>query len=266
MLQRPIVTVGGLIIASDGDILLVRSTKWRDLFSLPGGKVEEGETREQAFIREIWEETGLKVTHIRFAIVQDCIFPEKFWEKRHFVMNDFIAELDPSCLKEQVQLNDEAYSFIWISPKEALKLPLHHECRVLIEWYLSHNLTAGSTNFGILGIHQHQISCIVGVYPEERQCEQMLLIDAKIKIDFSPSLISGEVKDTIDYVLIAQICTELAQRKQYFLLEALASDILDECLRRFESVWAWVRIHKPSAIPSAAYAFVELERHRKGLK
>src|SRR5262245_2895813 len=131
MFRRPLVTVGGLIVAPDGDILLVRSKKWHDLFSLPGGKVEWGESREQAFIREIYEETSLKITNVRFAIVQDCIFSPEFWRKGHFVMHDFIADLDPSCSKQQVKLNDEAYHFDWIAPQKALTLPLHRECRVL---------------------------------------------------------------------------------------------------------------------------------------
>lgn len=260
MFERPLVTVGGLIVAPDGEILLVRSKKWHDLYSLPGGKVEWGESRKVAFIREIWEETRLKIINLRFAIVQDCIFSEEFWQKRHFVMNDFIADLDPSCPKEQVQLNDEAYAFIWIAPRQALNLPLHHECRVLIEWHIAH---LNRPSYGILGIHQHQIACIVGVYPQEREHEQTLIVDAKIKLDLSRCLASDQVQDTADYVLIAQLCTELAQQKKYFLLENLASDILDECIRRFQAVWAWVRIQKPTAIPSAAYAYVELERCRE---
>lgn len=263
MNERPIVTVGGLIIASDGDILLTRSVKWNDFFSIPGGKVEWGESREEAYIREIWEETQLKITNLRFAIVQDSICSPEFWQEKHFVMHDFIADLDPSCSKDQVQLNDEAYHFLWIAPQEALHLPLHHECRVLVEWYIDHLNKQTQHSFGILGIHQHQVSCIVGIYPEERQYEQTLLFDAKIKLDLSRSLLSDRMEDTVNYVSIAQICTELAQQKKYFLLESLASDILDEYLHCFPVVWAWISIKKPAAISSAAYAFVELERYRQ---
>ena len=55
--QYPLVTVGGFIVADDGDILLVRSKKWSNCFTCPGGKVELGETRQEAFIREMREET-----------------------------------------------------------------------------------------------------------------------------------------------------------------------------------------------------------------
>ncbi len=263
MSRRPLVTVGGLIVAPDGDILLVRSKKWHDLYSLPGGKVEGGESREEAFKREILEETDLKVRNLRFAIVQDCIFSAEFWRKRHFVMNDFIADLDPSCSKEGVRLNDEAYMYEWVSPQLALKLPLHRECRILIDWYLDHKDSLSKPSFGVIGIHQHQINCIVGIYSEERQQEQTLFVDAKIKLNLSRCLASGQMQDTVDYVLLAQLCTQLAQQNQYLLLETFASDILNQCLERFNAVWAWVRIQKPAAIPTAAYAYVELERYRE---
>lgn len=263
MSDRPLVTVGGLIVAPDGDILLVRSKKWNDLYSLPGGKVEGGERREDAFRREVWEETHLKLKNVRFALVQDCIFSAEFWEKRHFVMNDFIADLDPSTSKEQVNLNDEAYHYEWIAPQQALQLPLHHECRKLIDWYLADLQQKSQSSFGIIGIHQHQINCIVGIYPEERKQEQTLLVDVKLKLDLSKCLESGQMQYTVDYVLLAELCTQLAQQKKYLLLETFASDILNQCLERFPALWAWVCIQKPSAISTAAYAYVELERHQQ---
>ena len=118
-----------------------------------------------------------------------------------------------------------------------------------------------SKAYGIVGIHQHKIECIVGVYPQERQKEQMLIVDLKVKIDFHNCLRSGKVEDALDYVLLAKVCTQLAQEKKYFLLETFASDILEHCILRLKVVWAWVRIQKPSAIPTAEYAYVEFERY-----
>lgn len=135
--ERPLTTVGGLIVAPDGEILLVRSKKWSNLYSVPGGKVEGGETLEAAFRREIAEETGLQLSKVTFAIVQECIYSPEFWQRRHFVMHDFIATLHPNTPKDSIVLNDEAYEYLWIDPKEAKrKLPLHRECGVLINWYL----------------------------------------------------------------------------------------------------------------------------------
>ena len=58
---------------SDGQILL-ESLKDRDVWGIPGGFVEEGESVEQACLREYLEETGVEVQCTRLAIIH-----EQFW-------------------------------------------------------------------------------------------------------------------------------------------------------------------------------------------
>lgn len=260
MNERPLVTVGGLIVAPDGDLLLVRSKKWRDLYSIPGGKMELGETRVETLQREIWEEVHLKVTNIRFVSVQESIYSPEYWKKSHFVMNDFIADLDPACRKDQVILNDEAYAYCWVKPSEVLSYPLQREAKACIRWYLTHEL---SPQIGVIGFCDHKIDCIVGIHPEERVKEQSLSVDLKAKIDFSPCLDRDSIDETIDYTHLSAFCTSLAKEKRYCLIESFAADILSGCLTQFRAHWAWVRVKKPSAISTAAYAFVEMERERK---
>jgi ADP-ribose pyrophosphatase YjhB (NUDIX family) len=54
-----------------GQVLLVRQTKGRRAWTLPGGKVKPGESLEAALNREIREETGLTLTEATLADVFD---------------------------------------------------------------------------------------------------------------------------------------------------------------------------------------------------
>lgn len=56
--------VGAVITRADGRLLLIQrgNEPGRGLWSLPGGRVEPGESDEAAVAREVAEETGLTVT------------------------------------------------------------------------------------------------------------------------------------------------------------------------------------------------------------
>lgn len=55
--------VGGIVHDEQGALLLIKrgNEPGRGLWSIPGGRVERGETDAEAVIRELAEETGLKV-------------------------------------------------------------------------------------------------------------------------------------------------------------------------------------------------------------
>ena len=57
--------VGGFIISADGKLLLGKNRKggvYEGLFVVPGGGVDEDETKEQALLREMREETGIDIS------------------------------------------------------------------------------------------------------------------------------------------------------------------------------------------------------------
>ena len=60
--QMPIVkAAGGLVENQRGDILVITRKGWRDL---PKGHIDEGESAEEAALREVQEETGLQEAEI----------------------------------------------------------------------------------------------------------------------------------------------------------------------------------------------------------
>lgn len=71
------VRVAGVLV-EEGNILLVRQlvNRGRD-WSLPGGRLEPGETLEQCLKREVREETGLEVRLNRLLYICDRMEPDR---------------------------------------------------------------------------------------------------------------------------------------------------------------------------------------------
>ena len=119
--ERPIATVGALIHDGQGKVLMIRTHKWSNLWGIPGGKIERGETCEDALIREIREETALEISGIQFVMVQESIFSPTFIRPEHFILLNYLAETS----SYDVTLNDEAEEFRWVTIEEAFTLELN---------------------------------------------------------------------------------------------------------------------------------------------
>ena len=68
----PVAAVGGLIVNDAGELLLVRRARepGKGKWGLPGGFVDRGESIEEALLREIEEETQLRVSHVEYLTSQ----------------------------------------------------------------------------------------------------------------------------------------------------------------------------------------------------
>lgn len=66
--QQPVISAASAVVWRDGKVLLVRRGRppGKDFWSLPGGKVEPGETHEVAALREVLEETGIAAQILGF--------------------------------------------------------------------------------------------------------------------------------------------------------------------------------------------------------
>ncbi len=125
----PQATVGGLIFNRAGQVLMIRTHKWSDLWGIPGGKIKWGESSVAALRREIKEETGLAVTDIEFVLAQDCIHSKEFYRDAHFVLLNYTCRCAG---RPRVKLNDEAREFRWVTLEQALALPLNRPTRTLV--------------------------------------------------------------------------------------------------------------------------------------
>lgn len=109
-------TVGALIVNGEGKILLAKSHKWFDKYTLPGGHIEVGETMEEAVKREVKEEVGLDVEVGEFLLMHEAIFSKEFWKKKHYIFFDFLCKIGDQKVKlDNVELQD----YVWEYPGAA---------------------------------------------------------------------------------------------------------------------------------------------------
>jgi 8-oxo-dGTP diphosphatase len=106
-------------IFRDDKILLVRRARSpaKGFYSLPGGRVEFGETLHEALHREIDEETGLKIEIVGLAGWREVV-PEA--GGGHYLIMSFAARWTSG----EPVLNDELDDFKWLKPDALRDLKL----------------------------------------------------------------------------------------------------------------------------------------------
>lgn len=114
--QRPYLAVSAAIFRG-GKVLIVRRARKPalNLYTLPGGAVEVGESLTDAVIREAREETSLEIEPVSLAGHREAIMRDKENRiERHFVILCFASRW----LKGEPILNSELDDARWIDPAE----------------------------------------------------------------------------------------------------------------------------------------------------
>ncbi len=121
----------GAVIYKDKKIFLMSSPKWK-AWVIPGGKIEDNESGEEALKREIKEELGIEIFDIE-RVGEKIKLPSKdFIDKEiKFIFIDFFAKASSNIIKP----NKEISEYGWFEIEEALNLPLIDSTRQLIEQF-----------------------------------------------------------------------------------------------------------------------------------
>lgn len=102
------------LILRDGKFLAVhKSTSSDELFELPGGRMEYGETIEETVVREVAEETTLKVRPVRLLDTWNYIN-----EKNEHQVAGVIYLCKIVGEESNIQLSEEHDDYKWLMPSE----------------------------------------------------------------------------------------------------------------------------------------------------
>ena len=113
-MDKPIRKAVRCFLIKDNKVVVTKykeGNKKAGYYEIPGGKIEEGETPEQTAIREMKEETGLKIKNLKNKGKMIIEYPDRIFDFDVFLCNE--SEGEPQ--------NFEENTSEWIEIKELLK-------------------------------------------------------------------------------------------------------------------------------------------------
>jgi 8-oxo-dGTP diphosphatase len=131
-----IVAVGAVILDEADRVLLVkhvpeRQSFWQGKWICPGGRLQVGESIEAGIVREVWEETHLRIRLSRPLVPFERIIRRAGEVRLHVIYIDYLAQQVGGTL----QPADDVGEAVWTprSQLSALGEALHADTRRLLE-------------------------------------------------------------------------------------------------------------------------------------
>ena len=129
--KPPQVAVGAIVFKEE-KILLIKRNKapHKDLWAVPGGSVELGETLQEAAEREVHEETGLNIKAGKPIYTFDLIERDNAGNVRfHYVIVDLEAEF----ISGELRPADDALDARWFTPESLERTAMSKSTRTLLQ-------------------------------------------------------------------------------------------------------------------------------------
>jgi len=129
-MTQPTQVAVGVVINPQGQILIALRPSHKlqgDLWEFPGGKIEHGETPEQALHRELQEEVGITIFSPTPLVQCEHHYKDNHVALEVFVIREFAG----------IASGLEGQKIDWVMPEELLKLPLLSANHPIVEAILT---------------------------------------------------------------------------------------------------------------------------------
>jgi 8-oxo-dGTP diphosphatase len=127
--ECPIVGVGAVVV-KDGQALIIKRANepYKGQWSIPGGRVELGESLVDAVRREMREETGLQVEVGPVIEVFERIQHHDGRVLYHFVIIDYVC----SCTGGDLCAGDDAEDAVWVTSEQLEQYEIRPSAKMVI--------------------------------------------------------------------------------------------------------------------------------------
>lgn len=126
-LKKSVVT-GILVSNSEGKLLLVKKPDgvgpYKGTYLTPGGGVNIGEPADEAALRELYEETSVKVRNLKRVFFDDDVTENWQGIPRHYIMLMYTADYVSGDLRPTEGDDDNLEVINWFAKDELGALPL----------------------------------------------------------------------------------------------------------------------------------------------
>jgi len=134
--REKLIVTGVLVKNLAGKFLLVKKIDnvgpYAGMYLTPGGVVERGEHIDDTALRELYEETGVKVINLRRVYFDDDITEDSKGEVRHLIGLLYTADYASGDLMPALG-NDDTFDVVgWFSVEEMQAMPLSPPVKKLL--------------------------------------------------------------------------------------------------------------------------------------
>jgi D-erythro-7,8-dihydroneopterin triphosphate epimerase len=106
------------------------------------------------------------------------------------------------------------------------------------------------------------VRTIIGINPEERIHRQDVLISIRLEADLRPAAKSDSIDDAVNYRTIAKSVIAFVEQSSFQLVERLAEEVAQLCLREKRVECVRIHLRKPGAVRFSKSVGVCIERSR----
>jgi dihydroneopterin aldolase len=101
-----------------------------------------------------------------------------------------------------------------------------------------------------------------GYHAAERELGQRFVVDVDLYADIAEPGRSDKLSDAVDYEKVYRLVEKIVREDRFFLVEALATDLVTKIQEQFPVAGVRVRVRKPSIpfCPNLGYVEIEVSR------